>query len=206
MRYKYGMNYASFYIEEVKIMKKIILMLAFVLCMGGVAGAATITDTTSFTKSGTNESGDLVAAWGDVNYLGWIGDFVTWKHQFAFEPAAATIDSATLTISLRDNKGEGDGGFLGWKNEYAFGWTESGNWDFGEVNTGDYAYGVDVNFLADGVFQVTIGSVWGDFYIDQSMLTINYTPVSTTVPEPTTLLLLGLGLVGLAGAKRKFKK
>ncbi|PKN89364.1 MAG: hypothetical protein CVU51_00485 [Deltaproteobacteria bacterium HGW-Deltaproteobacteria-1] len=75
--------------------------------------------------------------------------------------------------------------------ELGFGWTESGTWDFGEVDTEDYAYGVNVDYLYYGIFQVKLGSasLFGDFYIDQSVLAINYTPASNNaVPEPATML------------------
>jgi hypothetical protein len=49
--------------------------------------------------------------------------------------------------------------------------------------------------------------VWGDGYNALALdnLIVD-TSAATSVPEPTTLLLLGLGLVGIAGVKKKFNK
>ncbi|MGC9975519.1 MAG: PEP-CTERM sorting domain-containing protein [Syntrophales bacterium] len=56
--------------------------------------------------------------------------------------------------------------------------------------------------------QVTIGH-WGGASggsVDIDSITFTSSSVTTSVPEPTTMLLLGLGLVGLAGMRRKFKQ
>jgi len=45
----------------------------------------------------------------------------------------------------------------------------------------------------------------GDFEYHNARLTVDYNPltVSTSVPEPTSIAILALGLLGLAGARKK---
>ena len=45
-----------------------------------------------------------------------------------------------------------------------------------------------------------------DFLIDEITVTFEDPPDKSVVPEPGTMLLLGSGLLGLAGTKRKLRK
>jgi len=191
-------------------MKKfeIAVCLILFLVVPNFAGAtpAVLTDTTYFTDSGTVAPEDYIDhGRGSVKWLDGLGDFVKWQHLFSFDPPADTILSGKLTLSLYDDDTDKKWNPFTW--EFGGGIAESGEWDIGAINTGSYEYDVDVNYLDDGKFVVKLFSlggllVGGDFGICESELEINYKPV----PEPATMMLVGLGLFGIAGVRRRFFK
>lgn len=60
-----------------------------------------------------------------------------------------------------------------------------------------------VQLNADGLLVVTVKSVVGDFFIDRSTLNVVTRDISVSVPESSSLLLFGLGLLGLGVMRRK---
>ena len=172
---------------------KILVLSVFVVFLatgGAFAVPITFTDTTTFFAGGTNDA-DLVSYGGNyVNQLEGFGDHVRWTHHYTPTPQ---VLSGTLALAMRDDKD--------WSWEFGFGWAEDGTWGFGEIDTGIYSFNVDTSFLGDGLFTVTLASLGGDFFIDRSDLKITYN--SAPVPEPATMLLFGVGLIGIAGLGRR---
>ncbi len=71
------------------------------------------------------------------------------------------------------------------------------------IGPGDYQH-FAIFREAPGVYWIGMEDLKSNSDTDYNDMVVRIS--STSVPEPTTILLLGFGLVGLAGVRRKFKK
>jgi hypothetical protein len=153
----------------------------------------------------------------------------TWVDTIDFQPDVyiGSWDSYPYTHDLTDNSPVafvvGQDSIFSYSLTVAL-YDDGGRWDFGELAlidqpgvSGDglytfaytsQTYGWSLAGLLSlnlfGGLDVTVNSVYGDFYLASSTLTANGDSAAP-VPEPATLLLLGSGLLGLAGLRRKMK-
>lgn len=180
-------------------MKKLLGILCAMLLIAGTAGMA---GATPCTWTDTVEDNASIAWGGSYSYT----------HDITDDGFVPLVDLATdyvLTIGLYDDNRGWDEmlgvevafvdqpGLLG-DGSYSFAYE---NQDFGASILGL----VQINLL--GTLDVTIQSLWGDFCFGQSVLTAYGESNSAPVPEPASMVLLGTGLLGLAGyGRKKFKR
>jgi hypothetical protein len=81
-------------------------------------------------------------------------------------------------------------------------WTNTSDWAIGEIGTGTYNYNIS---FQNGFLTVTLASLGGDSYIDCSSHRGHHDSPAP-VPEPASMVLIGLGMLSVGFFARKRNK
>ena len=174
------------------------------------------------------EDGMMIDFVGDFGYIGdyycdsaaggigGYGDSVIHAHPFSnIDIVFSKVDGSDFDLTYVDMTSNTEvGGGLATGNERSFITTNSGHslmlassdWGVNYTNSGQVGDGIVTNYLDgnfSGISSFTISSEnafcfgMDNFYIDEPA------PPVEPVPEPSTILLMGAGLLGLVGYNRK---
>jgi hypothetical protein len=146
--------------------------------------------------------------WGANSSVEWVFDITDGS---PWDPNAQEITSASVTLKFSDV----DDGWFDW---FEFATLDVGtNSFFWEVDNGNVGFAVTslMTLSNTGRVDATLTARWGDFYFDRATLYADGTELDPSggdapapVPEPSTILLMGTGILGLVayGRKRYNKK
>ncbi len=158
------------------------------LVLSGMSSAGVITDTESV----------------DVKLNTW--QVATWTHDLTDNAEPFSLGSAIsgmLSIEFWDDERDLPGILGGELATIVVGSIDFLDGSFIYSPTSDWSGSLGLNSLASlnssGLLSVKVWSDYGDFYIGKSTLSV----ITSDVPEPSGLLLLGLGMFGLAVLRRR---